>query len=161
MRDDRTSREVERKFLVDRVPAEVCAVESVRIRQGYLAVSSESEVRIRDSDGDYTLTVKSGRGIERAESEVQLLGTQFEKLWPMTEGHRVEKRRMRVALEDGLVAELDVYEGGLEGLVTVEVEFASRREADEFVPPSWFGEDVSEDHRYKNASLARFGSPVR
>ena len=57
------------------------------------------------------------------------------------------------------MAELDVYHGELTGLVTVEVEFSSLEEAESFSPPAWFGEDITEDKRYKNKNLARNGRP--
>jgi adenylate cyclase len=41
----------------------------------------------------------------------------------------------------------------------VEVEFPSRREAEAFVPPPWFGEDVTDDPRWSNAALATSGPP--
>jgi len=41
----------------------------------------------------------------------------------------------------------------------VEVEFDSDDAADDFEPPDWFGDEVTEDNRYTNSSLARFGWP--
>jgi adenylate cyclase len=55
--------------------------------------------------------------------------------------------------------ELDVYEGPLAGLVTAEVEFPSERDGSAFEPPAWFGEEVTDDDRYKNEALAREGIP--
>jgi adenylate cyclase len=40
------------------------------------------------------------------------------------------------------------------------VEFASTQAAKSFVPPAWFGEEVTEDSRYNNVSLALYGVPV-
>ena len=52
-----------------------------------------------------------------------------------------------------------MYTGDLEGLVVAEVEFDSETAAEAFAPPEWFGEDVTEDVRYKNQRLARDGAP--
>jgi CYTH domain-containing protein len=52
------------------------------------------------------------------------------------------------------VAELDLFHGVHEGLRLVEVEFPSAEAANAFVPPAWFGEDVSSDPRYRNSYLA-------
>jgi len=38
--------------------------------------------------------------------------------------------------------------------MTVEVEFDSEPDARLFVPPSWFGQEVTGDPRYQNAALA-------
>lgn len=67
---------------------------------------------------------------------------------------------LRRATGDGLyttlVAELDVFHGRHEGLMLVEVEFPNTEEADRFIPPEWFGEDVSQDPCYRNSFLANF-----
>ena len=55
------------------------------------------------------------------------------------------------------VAELDVYEGTLAGLLTVEVEFDSEDTAQQFAPPEWFGREVTDQEQWSNAALARHG----
>ncbi len=149
--------EVERKFLVDEMPA-VAEGFGAEILQGYLAVGGGAEVRLRSKSGRCFLTVKRGSGLERSEYEVGLDTAQFEALWPATAGRQVEKTRHEVPLGD-LTAELDRYHGELEGLLTVEVEFASVSEAGDFDPPAWFGRDVTDDSRYKNNRLALEGRP--
>ncbi len=83
----------------------------------------------------------------------------FEELWPQTEGRWVEKVRHLVDIGDGLSAEVDVYSGELEGLVTAEVEFESGEAADAFVAPDWMGREVTGDGRYANQTLATAGIP--
>ena len=150
--------EIERKFLVGAVPEG--DFDSSAIRQGYVAIAADGgEVRVRDRDGACFLTVKHGKGVVREEHETQISGELFEALWPATEGRRVEKRRILVPL-GSLVAEVDVFEGALAGLVVAEVEFPTAEAAEAFAPPAWFGPDVSADHRYKNQSLALHGAPA-
>ena len=117
--------EIERKFLLPGPPAELQGSPSRQIEQGYLAISEDSEVRLRRSGEDLRLTVKTGHGISRQETEVELPGDVFEELWPQTEGRRVEKVRHLVGIGDGLTAEVDVYSGELEGPVTAETNGAS------------------------------------
>lgn len=151
--------EIERKFLVSELPDGRFASSS--IRQGYVAIAADgAEVRVRDRDGACSLTVKHGSGVVREEHETQISTDLFAALWPATEGRRVEKRRMLVPLGE-LVAEVDVFDGVLRGLVVAEVEFATAEAAAAFAPPSWFGAEVSTDHRYKNQSLALHGAPER
>ena len=69
------------------------------------------------------------------------------------------KKRYLVPIDGGLTAEVDIYEGELEGLMTTEVEFPSLEEAENFVAPDWFGKDVSEEKAYKNTSLSLNGMP--
>ena len=149
--------EIERKFLVGQRPPD-SGFTSAALRQGYLLIGDDGEVRIRDAGGAHTLTVKSRGSLSREEYEIPLSREQFDELWPATLGRRVEKTRHEFAL-DGRAAALDIFEGGLDGLVTVEVEFPSVAAAREFVPPEWFGREVTEDASYKNASLAVHGRP--
>jgi CYTH domain-containing protein len=124
-----------------------------------LALDGSTEVRVRYDDGSACLTIKGGTGLVRTEVEVDLAHADAESLWPLTEGRRLEKRRWRVPIDGGLVAELDEYEGALAGLRTVEVELPDLVAAEAFAPPSWFGREVTGDPRWSNASLARWGPP--
>ena len=45
-----------------------------------------------------------------------------------------------------------------EGLFFIEVEFLSEEDAQNFVPPDWFGANVSEDERYTNSFLSKCDS---
>jgi adenylate cyclase len=145
--------EIERKFIV----ATLTGVElgrGVAIRPGSLAVEGAVELRLRNPDDAATLTIKAGDGVRRVEVERPLEAAEAEALWPHTAGRRLEKRRHRVALGD-LVAEVDVYGGAHDGLLVVEVEFASDADAQAFVAPPWFGEEVTGRREWKNAALAR------
>jgi adenylate cyclase len=153
--------EIERKFLVDEVPADLGRHPARPVRQGYLAVEpGGGEVRVRRIDDATVLTVKRGTGRTRVEEEVPIDPAAFERLWPLTEGRRVEKVRHLVPAGDGLVLELDVYEGDLDGLVVAEIEFPSEAVADAWAPPPWLGAEVTTDERYKNHSLAIDGIPA-
>jgi adenylate cyclase len=155
-----SSIEIERKFLVAEPPADLERWPSTAIDQGYLAITDDRpEVRIRRRAGQAWLTVKSGGGRVRVEEEIEIDADRFERLWPLTEGLRIEKTRYEIDAGDGRIIELDVYGGGLDGLVTAEVEFDSDEAAEAFAPPAWLGDDVTEDVRYKNQRLARDGAP--
>jgi CYTH domain-containing protein len=153
-------REIERKFLVSALPPDLDRHPASEIRQGYLAIEpGGSEVRLRSRDGRSLMTVKRGTGRTRVEVEVPIDADAFERLWPLTEGRRVEKVRHLLPADGGLVLELDVYSGDLAGLVVAEVEFAGEAQADAYVPPAWLGADVTADERFKNHNLAVDGMP--
>jgi adenylate cyclase len=149
--------EVERKFLVGRLP-DVAGADSDDIEQGYLAIGSEGEVRVRRKGEMLLLTAKRGSGLSRQEAEVEIDRESFDVLWSLTEGRRLAKRRYVVPLGE-LRIELDVYRGDLEGMIVAEIEFASEEDAKAFDPPDWFGEEVTGDHRYMNETLATAGVP--
>ena len=145
---------------MDEPPADLDRWPATAIEQGYLAIAPDgTEVRVRRRGGDATLTIKSGGGRSRAEEELAIEPDRFERLWPLTEGRRIEKTRYEIALDDGPTVELDVYGGALAGLVVAEVEFGSEQDADAFEGPEWLGREVTDDPRFKNQRLAMEGMP--
>src|SRR6185436_8011237 len=88
-----------------------------------------------------------------------LEGRQFDALWPLTERRRLTKTRYAVPLEEGLRAEVDVFEGDLSGLVLAEVEFDEEADSRGFAPPPWLWREVTGDDRYAGRSLAANGGP--
>lgn len=150
--------EVERKFLIETLPSDIDNFKKDFIFQGYL-IRNEKEIRIRNvSNQHYFLTEKYGRGMIREEYEKELTREEFLKLLKKVDKKVVEKTRYYYPLEDGRLAELDLYFGANKGLITAEVEFETAEEAKKFVPPAWFGQDVTEDESYKNLSLAKKSS---
>ena len=151
--------EIEKKFLVTRIPRAVGRLSGSFIEQGYLSVSADgTEIRLRRKTNRFFQTVKKGRGLVRTEVEIELTEKQFVKLWPLTEGKRVSKHRYEVPV-GGHVCELDVFCESLKGLILAEVEFASIEESHRFTPPDWFAAEVTEDEHFKNKHLALHGLP--
>src|SRR5262245_15173032 len=127
--------ERERRFLVESLPDPL--PEPKQIEQAYVSTGPAS-VRVRRSDDDHILTIKTGSGRNRHEIERDLTQEEFEAIWDSATELRISKRRHRVDLGDGLTAELDLYDGELEGRRLVEVEFDDDDAADHFEPPDWF-----------------------
>jgi CYTH domain-containing protein len=145
--------EIERKFVLQSAPSWLGEAPSEPIEQGYLATGAEAEVRVRSIGGRPKLTVKSGTGLERGETEIDLDPAQFEALWPLTRGRRIEKVRHR-AERGRATFEIDVYGGAHAGLVVAEIEFDSVAASEAFDPPAWLGEEVTGEERWANRSLA-------
>jgi adenylate cyclase len=152
--------EIERKFLLESRPAGLEAHPRRRIVQGYVAVDGAVEVRIRRSDGETTLTVKSGSGLSRGEVEVALGSRQYGALTELVRDRKIVKTRHLVPLAGGLTAEVDEFHEGLDGLWTAEVEFSSEAAAARFDPPAWLGREITGDRRYANRELATRGRPA-
>ncbi len=151
--------EIERTWFVAGDAPLAQAQTSVAIRQGYVAITNEAEVRVRAAGATCLLTVKTGRGQQRSEVELPITREQFEALWPATTDARLVKTRHVVRLGDHR-AEVDVFEDSLAGLVLVEVEFDSTDTADAFEPPAWFGQEITDTDGWNNASLAVNGIPT-
>lgn len=149
--------EIERKFLTKELPFDIMAYPCKEITQAYISFSPT--IRIRQSNADYILTVKGKGHLAREEFELPLSKAEYDRLFLKTEGTPVRKKRYLVPIKDGLTAEVDFYEGELQGLMTTEVEFPSLEAAERFTAPAWFGRDVSEEKAYKNTSLSLYGIP--
>lgn len=146
--------EIERKFLLKRLPEGFADSPGEVIEQGYLAVEKGGiQVRLRKRGERLYLAFKRGEKMSREEREVTLSAEQFEMLWPATEGRRLIKIRHEIPWQKHTV-EIDVYRGRHDGLIVAEVEFADEKSCSEFVAPSWFGADVTGDRRYSNIVLA-------
>ena len=149
-----SNREIERKFLVRKLPANLTSFPTNEISQGYLVSLDDGlQVRLRKSGERYSLTFKRGTGNVREEREVELTAQQFDALWPATEGKRLVKTRYEIPFGDRVV-EIDGYRDRHEGLVVAEVEFDEEAAAKNFEPPDWLGDDVTGDPRYSNQLLA-------
>ena len=147
--------EIERKFLIQQLPESLSRYPALKISQGYLCTNPV--VRIRRSNDDYYLTYKGEGLMVREEYNLPLTKESYEHLVPKADGLLIEKTRYLIPLSGSLTAELDVFEGPLAPLCLVEVEFDSVEEANSFVAPEWFGEDVTHSGKYHNSYLSRHG----
>jgi len=144
--------EIERKFLVKELP-DLSKCKKVSIIQGYLSYTEK--IRIRAKDNKFFLTHKGQGTIKRTEEETEINEIAFNILVNLIQGNLINKTRYKIPLENNLVAEIDVYHNQLEGLIVVETEFKSLEEAKTFEPPSWFGEDITADQKYKAKNLTQ------
>jgi len=87
------------------------------------------------------------------EETIHLRKDEFEMLWPLTVKY-LEKIRYYYPLPDGLITEVDIFEEKLKGLIFVEVEFPDKKTMESFVPPDWFGRDITQEKWSVNAFLA-------
>ena len=145
--------EIERKYLVKQTPENLDKYEQKRISQGYLCTNPV--VRIRRSNEEYFLTYKSRGLMAREEYEMPLTTEAFEHMLPKIDGILIDKIRYMIPLDEKHVAELDIFQGILAPLRLVEVEFESIEEANAFVPPEWFGDDVTNSGEYHNSNLSK------
>jgi CHAD domain-containing protein/CYTH domain-containing protein len=155
--------EIERKFLLDGVPPLEKEDSSAEIEQGYLPGERVIErIRRTRTNGKEELlrTIKEGTGISRLEVEEPLPAELFARLWPLTEGRRIRKRRHRV--KDGdLTWEIDEFRD--RNLVVAEVELPSP--STEVTPPDWLRphvvREVTDDPAYTNYRLATDSSVTK
>jgi CYTH domain-containing protein len=150
-----SSREIERKFLIDLLPPQILRSRHYRIAQGYLSNEPGGRhVRLRKKANRTFLTFKVGRGTAREEREITVSPKQFAILWPATAGRRLSKVRYEIPWKN-LIIEIDIYRGRNQGLMVAEVEFPSLASCRKFKPPRWFGREITGQKKYSNVRLAR------
>ncbi len=145
--------EIERKFLIKKLPDNLTSYKARKIEQAYLC--TDPVVRVRRDNDDYYLTYKSKGMIVREEYNLPLTKEAYGHLLAKADGNIITKTRYEIPEKDDLTIELDVFEGKFDGLLLAEVEFASEEEALGYIPPEWFGEDVSNSTKYHNSTLSR------
>jgi CHAD domain-containing protein/CYTH domain-containing protein len=150
--------EIERKFLLRRMPPLPEGAVRTEIVQGYLPGNHLQErvrrVRRAGEPPRYYRTVKLGSGISRTEIEEEADQATFRRLWSLTKGRRIRKLRFKVPDGD-LTWEIDRFAG--RRLVLAEIELPS--EDFDVQIPEWLRDhidrDVTGEDAYVNINLAR------
>ena len=153
--------EHERKFIpVSIAHLDLASYPCIEMLQGYIDDGIGTRVRKETSSVAtiFTRTIKRGEEISREEDETEITKEEFEQQWS-TVRWSLEKKRFYVPLESGDQAEVNIFQGKLSGYVHIEVEFDTADHAVQFVPPHWFGVEVTTDQRHNNIALAKNGIP--
>lgn len=144
--------EIERKFLLKTIPAQLESYPCRHLEQGYLCTNPV--VRIRKDNDSYELTYKGKGAMVREEYNLPLTKEAYEHLKTKIDGRLITKTRYMIPFECYTI-ELDVFEGDLAPLILAEVEFPSEESANAFVAPDWFAEDVTFSKLYHNSYLSQ------
>lgn len=145
--------EVERKFLVADDGWRAGVISRRRLIDGLIGrFETGSKVRVRLDEDRAWLTVKGERvGLGRPEFEYEIPRTDAESMLSLVcDTCLIEKTRHCVPY-GGLLWEIDVYGGTLEGMVLAEVEL--EHEAQDFERPPWLGREVTGDPRFRQSAL--------
>lgn len=145
--------EIERKYLVKKVPENLDQYVCLEIEQAYL--NREPVVRIRRQNQEYILTYKGSGMMIREEYNLPLDKKSYEHLRRKADGKIITKKRYLIPIEHGLCVELDVFEGVHQGVILAEVEFPDQETCDAFQPLDWFAEDVTMREEYHNSYMSK------
>ncbi|WP_426667015.1 CYTH domain-containing protein [Mucilaginibacter sp. McL0603] len=145
--------EIERKFLVDHEKwGRLGRPEGTHYKQGYLLSNEKETIRVRISDNEGFLNLKSKVSqVSRKEYEYKIpLQDGIEILEAFTK-RGTEKTRYKISVA-GKTWEVDVFMGDNKGLIVAEIELES--EDEKFEKPDWVTKEVTDDGRYTNSSLS-------
>lgn len=149
--------EIERKYLIKSIPFDLSEFQFEEILQGYISEPEDDlTVRVRKKGEKYFKTLKKKGLTSRLENEIEIDKNLFNELWSKTKNRRLRKTRYIIPYND-LTIELDIFKDNLDGLIIAEVEFKSLEQSSQFIPPEWFGEDVTSSPKFSNAYLAKYG----
>lgn len=155
--------EHERRFFpnVDMLPHGYYHSPRTFILQGYL--EDDLRTRLRDERDEYGVhtyyqTRKSGEGVSREEDEIEISKEDFDSRFKDVKCS-LTKTRYHFPYGD-VIVEINIFHGGLDGYIQIEVEFATKELADAFVPSEWFGPEVTHDPKHGNYFLAKSAGTV-
>lgn len=158
--------EIERKFTIKQLPADLNSYPFRIIEQAYL--NTNPVVRIRREDNEFYLTYKGKGMLAREEYNLPLNEESYYHLREKADGNIISKKRYLIPLQNPqfasngpkppedytLTIELDVFDAPFAPLILAEVEFGSKHAAETFLPPDWFLEDVTYSPEYHNSALS-------
>jgi CYTH domain-containing protein len=149
--------EIERKLLLSGLPPEVYSGCRAHVQHGWLPgdVIHERLTIITRDPVEYWRCVKTGKGLVRVELQEKVEDKEFFfKLWPLTEGKRVEKIRYKVKDSIDQLWEIDLFLD--RSLILAEIELKS--EDARLVVPPWLTpyvvKEVTDDPGFLNYNLA-------
>ena len=145
--------EIERKFLIKQIPKDCTSFPCHQIEQAYL--NTDPVVRVRRDNEDYYLTYKGSGMIAREEYNLPLTKDSYEHLIKKADGNIITKKRYEIPDGNGYTIELDIFEGAFNGTVIAEVEFNTIEEADNYIMPEFFTEDVTNNPEYHNSNMSK------
>ena len=142
------NQEIERCFLVKSsdINKVIEGIDGTENISAFLDPIGGAYRRFRQDGNKYIYTEKSAADpnnpIVRKEIQREVSKVEFEKsLINAVEIYK--KKRYKIPLKDNLIAELDVYYGAHDGVITVEVEFEDVVSAKSFLLPDWFGKEIT------------------
>ncbi|MDL5510554.1 CYTH domain-containing protein [Arenibacter sp. M-2] len=147
--------EIERKFLVKSEDFKSDAIKNERIVQGFLNTDPLRTVRVRIKGDKGFITVKgkgNQSGTTRFEWEKEIAVKEADALILLSEPGVIDK--VRYYIEVGRhIYEVDEFLGDNSGLIVAEIELED--EAEDFLKPSWLGQEVTADIKYYNSQLSK------
>ncbi len=163
--------EIERRFLIPSSQNRHWYGESLQIKQFYVdeevishLIPTDADIseihiwRIRSSQHACFLTGKGRRtGATGVELEWEINREEFEKIDRSYTLFGIEKTRFLWRGADGLLWEIDEFEGVHCGLIIAEVELESEDQVVQL--PEWLGKEITGDNSWSNWTLSRMTKP--
>lgn len=154
--------EIEKKYLVLNSDWKKFVISSFDIVQGYLSTEPDRCVRVRIFGDKAFITIKGRKN--------NGVGSEFEYEIPLNDANYmldnmcldfVIRKTRHVCFVDGFYWEVDVFFDLNEGLILAEIEISKDNVKFPEILPTWIGEEVTENNKYFNATLAKEPFKIR
>ena len=141
--------ELEKTYLANELPDGLKDCKFKEIIDIYIPKSSEHpKLRLRKNGDKYELTkkepVNDGDASEQQEQTIILAQTEFDALNQQIRGKRVRKYRYYYKYNER-IAEFDIFQDSLKGLVVIDFEFEKEEEKDSFNMPNFCLTDITQE----------------
>jgi len=136
--------EIEKVYFLKSLPKDINKYDAVIIKVGeFYDPTRIDALMIKQKGNKYELIKKEKKSsISRIEHSISISREEFGILWQVVCSSH-EKIRFVIPLGRNL-CEVDIYQGKLLNYARVEVEFEDETEAQNFTPPEWFGEEITD-----------------
>ena len=151
------NKEIERKYAIKYLPNNIKITKIKDIEQAFIYKDNNTHIRIRkitnrkEQTINYIYTIKTKGDIQykdnsnigqKYEIENYISKEEYEDLMQKRISNIINKTRINVPIENGLIVEIDIYYDYLEGFLTAEIEFSSEEIAENFNKPDWLGKEL-------------------
>lgn len=145
-------KEVERKFLVKDLP-DLSDLEPIQYERYFLEITEKSETRIQSKNNKYELEKKSNESsLSSKKDKKEITKDEFDKLKKEASKSIIRESYL---LSENPETTIKIYHGDFEGLIRLEVEFESEKEANNYVPPAWAGKEITGTKLGRDSSLIK------
>ena len=149
--------EIEKTYLAKEIPVDLAKYDSYEIVDLYFPKDDpDRALRLRKKGEEYELVKKKPVGEDvsiQKEEVIRLTADEYLVLATSLDCLEVRKRRFLYTKND-TVAEIDVFGGGLQGLVLIDYEFENEDDMNNFSPPEYCLVEVTQEKFIAGGTLA-------
>ena len=146
------SREIERKFLVNKLP-NISQLEATEYERYFLFIDENSEIRIQRKGDNYELERKVTRSSLKAEKQkLKISQREYDILKQSCEKNI---SRISYTISNSPKISIKIYSGDFKWLSRVKIEFQSESEALDFVPDKWFWKEITHSPLWRDSTLVK------
>jgi CYTH domain-containing protein len=149
------NQEIERKFLIKKIP-DLKKIKPVIYNRHFIFKDKKTEIRIQKRGTRYELERKEKLdNISFNKVKIKISKKEFDTFKKISLD---QIKRKSYLIKNNPNITIKIYQGKHSPLKRVEVEFKSKKEANNFKVPSWFGKEITGSPLAKDSKLSNLSS---